>query len=40
MEENDPNARPVVRDRQANAADPTGVTANLSNKNRTGGGDR
>ena len=24
MEENDPNAMPVVRDRQANAADPTG----------------
>jgi hypothetical protein len=40
MEGKDPNAAPVVRDRQANAADPTGVTANLSNENRTGGGDR
>jgi hypothetical protein len=40
MEGNDPNAKPVVRDRMANAADPTGVTANLSNENRTGGGDR
>ena len=40
MEGNDPNARPIVRDRQANAADPTGVTANLSNENRTGGAGR
>jgi hypothetical protein len=31
---------PVVRDRMANAADPTGVTANLNNENRTGGGGR
>ena len=37
MEGNDPNALPAVRDRQANAADPTGVTANLSHENRTGG---
>jgi hypothetical protein len=37
MEGRDPNERPVVRDRQANAADPTGVTANLSDENRTGG---
>ena len=37
MEGKDPNAAPVVRDRMANAADPTGVTANLSNENRTGG---
>jgi hypothetical protein len=28
---------PVIRDRQANAADPGGVTANLSDRNRTGG---
>src|SRR3954447_7389207 len=28
MEGNDPNAKPVVRDRMANAADPAGVTAN------------
>jgi len=40
LEGNDPNAVPVIRDRQANAADPSGVTANLSNENRTGGGDR
>ncbi|MFL5928210.1 MAG: hypothetical protein ACJ77E_14875 [Gaiellaceae bacterium] len=40
MQENDPNAAPVIRDRQANAADPTGVTANLSNENRTGGSGR
>jgi hypothetical protein len=40
MEGNDPNAAPVIRDRQANAADPTGVTANLNDENRTGGGDR
>lgn len=34
----DPSAdAPVIRDRQANAADPTGVTANLSDRNRTGG---
>lgn len=36
--ENDPSLeRPVIRDRQASAADPTGVTANLSDRNRTGG---
>jgi hypothetical protein len=29
MEENDPNALPAVHERQANAADPGGVTANL-----------
>jgi hypothetical protein len=29
LEGNDPNARPAVRERQANAADPGGVTANL-----------
>jgi hypothetical protein len=40
LEGNDPNAVPVIRDRQANAADPSGVTANLSNENRTGGADR
>jgi hypothetical protein len=40
MEGNDRNAAPVIRDRMANAADPAGVTANLSNENRTGGGDR
>jgi hypothetical protein len=40
LEQNDPNAVPVIRDRQANAADPSGVTANLSNENRTGGADR
>lgn len=40
MEGNDPNVAPVIRDRQANAADPTGVTANLNDENRTGGGDR
>ncbi len=28
---------PVIRDRQANAADPSGVTANLSDRNPTGG---
>ena len=28
---------PVIRDRQANANDPGGVTANLSDRNRTGG---
>ena len=38
MNDADPNALPVVRDRMASAADPTGVTANLSNENRTGGG--
>jgi hypothetical protein len=38
LEENDPNALPVVRDRMANAADPTGVTANLNEENRSGGG--
>ena len=27
---------PAIRDRQANAADPAGVTANLSDRNRTG----
>ena len=37
MEGRDPNATPVIRDRQATAADPGGVTANLSNENRTGG---
>jgi hypothetical protein len=37
--ENDPSLEtPVIRDRQANAADPSGVTANLSDRNRTGGG--
>ena len=36
--ENDPSLEsPVIRDRQANAADPSGVTANLSDRNRTGG---
>jgi hypothetical protein len=36
---NDPSVdSPVIRDRQANAADPAGVTANLSDRNRTGGG--
>ena len=40
LEGNDPNAVPVIRDRQANAADPSGVTANLSDENRTGGADR
>src|SRR4051794_31624095 len=39
-ESRDSNAVPAVRDRMANAADPAGVTANLSNENRTGGGDR
>ena len=35
---NDPSVEsPVIRDRQANANDPTGVTANLSDRNRTGG---
>jgi hypothetical protein len=35
---NDPSIEsPVIRDRQANANDPTGVTANLSDRNRTGG---
>jgi hypothetical protein len=29
LEGHDPNALPAVRERQANAADPTGVTANL-----------
>jgi len=39
--ENDPALeRPAVFDRQANAADPAGVTANLSDRNRTGGADR
>lgn len=37
MEENDSAAQPVVRDRMANANDPGGVTANLSEENRTGG---
>ena len=37
MEGTDTNAVPVVRDRMANAAYPAGVTANLSNENRTGG---
>ena len=37
MEGNDADAVPVVRDRMANAADPGGATANLSNENRTGG---
>jgi len=37
--ENDPSLEsPVIRDRQANAADPSGVTANLSDRDRTGGG--
>jgi len=40
LEANDPNTVPVIRDRQANAADPTGVTANLIDENRTGGADR
>jgi hypothetical protein len=40
MQERDANAVPAVRDRMANAADPAGVTANLGNENRTGGGDR
>ena len=36
--ENDPSIEgPVIRDRQASAADPSGVTANLSDRNRTGG---
>jgi hypothetical protein len=36
--ENDPSIEsPVIRDRLANAADPSGVTANLSDRNRTGG---
>jgi hypothetical protein len=35
---NDPSVdKPVIRDRQANANDPAGVTANLSDRNRTGG---
>jgi hypothetical protein len=35
---NDPSIEsPVIRDRQANANDPAGVTANLSDRNRTGG---
>ena len=38
MEGRDPNAVPHVRERQANAADPTGVTANLSHEKGTGGG--
>lgn len=38
MEENDANAVPVIRDRMANANDPGGVTANLNDENRTGGG--
>ena len=38
LEENDANAVPVIRDRMANAADPGGVTANLNEENRTGGG--
>jgi hypothetical protein len=38
MEENDAAAQPAVRDRMANAADPGGVTANLNEENRTGGG--
>jgi hypothetical protein len=29
LDENDPNAVPAVRERQANAADPSGSTANL-----------
>ena len=37
MEGNDADTMPAVRDRMANAADPAGVTANLSNENRTGG---
>jgi hypothetical protein len=40
FEGRDPNTVPVVRDRMANAADPAGVTANLSDENRTGGDDR
>ncbi|MDX6476333.1 MAG: hypothetical protein QOH95_1844 [Gaiellaceae bacterium] len=39
LEGNDANTVPVIRDRMANAADPAGVTANLSNENRTGGGE-
>jgi hypothetical protein len=36
----DPAAEmPAVRDRQANAYDPAGTTANLSDENRTGGKD-
>ena len=36
--QNDPaDAMPAVRDRQANAYDPAGTTANLSDENRTGG---
>ncbi len=36
--ENDPSVEsPVIRDRQANAVDPGGVTANLGDRNRTGG---
>jgi hypothetical protein len=38
MEGNDANAVPAIRDRMANAADPGGVTANLNEENRTGGG--
>jgi len=38
MEGRDPNAVPHVRERQANAADPTGVTANLSHEKGSGGG--
>jgi hypothetical protein len=38
LEEQDRNATPAVRDRMANAADPGGVTANLNDENRTGGG--
>jgi hypothetical protein len=38
--ENDPSVeKPAVFDRMATAADPTGVTANLDHRNRTGGGD-
>ena len=38
---NDPAVEmPAVRDRQANAYDPAGTTANLSHQNRTGGGDK
>jgi len=36
--ENDPSIEsPVIRDRQASAVDPGGVTANLIDRNRTGG---
>ena len=38
MEGNDAAAQPAIRDRMANAADPGGVTANLNEENRTGGG--